>query len=82
MDRSILRACPASRLDALLSWPLPHTTLAFRAEKAGWQKTQKALEAQAERGRRATEEARARMAEQENAIRAVGMERRASLQER
>ncbi|KAL4457618.1 hypothetical protein ABPG75_012483 [Micractinium tetrahymenae] len=54
----------------------------LRADKAAWQKAQKALEAQAERGKRAAEEARARLAEQENAIKAVGMERRASQQER
>lgn len=53
-----------------------------RAEKAAWQKAQKSLEVQAERGKRAAEEARARLAEQENAIKAIGLERRASQQER
>ena len=47
-----------------------------------WQKSQRALEAQAERGKRAAEEARARLAEQENALRQVDAERRATQQER
>ncbi|PSC72703.1 testis-expressed sequence 9 isoform X1 [Micractinium conductrix] len=54
----------------------------LRAEKVAWQKSQRALEAQAERGKRAAEEARARLAEQENALRQVDAERRATQQER
>lgn len=70
---------PCFPLNRSCPWPpLCHC----RAEKAAWQKTQKALEAHAERGKRATEEARARLAEQENAIKAIGMERHASQQER
>ena len=53
-----------------------------RLEKAGWQKQQKALESQLDKGRRAAEEARGRLAEQENALKQLGLERRASQQER
>ena len=47
-----------------------------------WQKQQRALEAAAERSKRAAEEARARAAEQENAAKQVAQERQASQQDR
>ncbi|KAL4857931.1 Testis-expressed protein 9 [Chlorella vulgaris] len=54
----------------------------LRQEKAAWTKQHKVLETAAERGKRAAEDARARLAEQENALKQVGLERRVSLQER
>lgn len=53
-----------------------------RQEKAAWQKQQRALEAAADKARRAAEEARERLAEQEAALKSVGAERRASQQDR
>lgn len=53
-----------------------------RQEKAAWLKQQKALEAAAERSKRAADEARARAAEQEAAVKQIEAERRAGQQER
>lgn len=60
----------------------PPTAAPSRQEKAAWQKQQRSLEAAADKARRAAEEARERLAEQEAALKAVGAERRASQQDR
>lgn len=60
----------------------PNPCQQCRVEKAAWQKQHKALEAAAERSKRAAEEAQGRLSEQENALKQVGLERRASQQER
>ena len=65
--------------------PLPvcmHACAPCRLEKAAWQKQQKALESQVDKQRRAAEEARGRLSEQENALKQLALERRASQQER
>jgi hypothetical protein len=53
-----------------------------RQEKAVMQRQQKALEAAAQRSAWAAEDAQARLAEREDALKLVGLERRASQQER
>ena len=55
---------------------------ATRLEKTGWKKQQKALEVAADKNKREAEEARVRLQEQENAFKQIGLERRATLQER
>lgn len=82
--RATFTAPPARPLPRLAPpyHPCRSSLTASRLEKAGLQKQQKALEAQVDKGRRAAEEARARLAEQENAVKQLGLERQASQQDR